>query len=81
MDDFFKTIYDHAVEFDTLNHEHNQEYRIALADLHELAETLIPDIKSQNKLLDTVYGLLYASDLDALTYGFRLAIRVTNPIY
>lgn len=80
MDDFFKTIYDHAVETDALTHENNRQYHEAHTRLHELLEHSPLDTAAQNELLYAVYDLLYHSDIDALVYGFRLAVEVIRPI-
>lgn len=80
MNDFFKTIYDHAVETDQLTHENNRQFRDADFHLRQLLESLHLDTATQTKLLDAAFGLLYVANIEVLGYGFRLALQVIGPI-
>ena len=79
MDDFFKAVYDHALECGALNHEDGPGYRAALERLHALTDGLRLDAGTYNQLMHAVYDLLYCADLDCLSYGFRLAAQVITP--
>lgn len=80
MDDFFRTIYENALNTGALNRTNDPEYRRAAALLEQLAEDkLCLDQAAQNELMNAVYAVIFRSDLDALAYGFRLGIRVTAP--
>lgn len=79
MNDFFKTIYDHAIETDQLTHENNRQYRNADFHFRQLLESLPLDIPTQTKLLDAAFELLYIANIEALGYGFRLATQVIGP--
>lgn len=79
MDDFFKLIYDEAVETGALDHENNRQYRAADFYFRDLLEAL-PDQAAGETLSMAVAHLLYCSDILCLAYGFRLAAQVIHPV-
>ena len=79
MNDFFKMLYDHAIETDQLTHENNREFRDDDFQLRQLLESLHLDTATQTKVLDAAFALVYTANIEALSYGFRLAVQVIGP--
>lgn len=79
MDDFFQTIYNHALEGRTLDFGADPAYRAADQVLDELVESLHPDRATQDRFNDAYGHLLYRANVLCLAYGFRLGARVTAP--
>lgn len=77
MDDFFRAIYENALNTGALNHNNDPEYRRAFCQLERLMDQLFGEEFTRDELMNAVYGVLFYSDLDVLAYGFRLGVRVT----
>lgn len=79
MDDFFKSIYDHAQNIRALDFGDDREYRCITQELDSLAESFCPDDTGVDRLMEAVYALLYRGNVLSLSYGFRLGVRITAP--
>ena len=77
MDDFFRAIYENALNTGALNRSNDPEYRRAFCQLERLVDKLFGEEPARDELMNAVYGVLFYSDLDVLAYGFRLGVRVT----
>lgn len=79
MNDFFQTIYNHAVEERTLDFGTDPVYLAADRALDELVVSLHPDQETQDRFNNAIGAVLYRTNVVSLAYGFRLAVRVTAP--
>lgn len=79
MNDFFHTIYNHALEERILDLRTDPGYLAADRALNELVESLHPDRETQDRFNNAFGAVLYHANVDCLAYGFRLGVRVTAP--
>ena len=79
MNDFFQTIYNHALDCRSLNFGLDPQYRADYDALDELVESLHPDRDTQDRFNNAISAVLYRTNVICLSYGFRLGVRVTAP--